>query len=111
MAMIGVGGDGSVQWEVEADNVRTSVSSLEDPRNSGVPRKVKHSGIDEASFDQDFIVSVKKPAGLSSADFLKACNLKTDRRGFTFRVRIQNETKRQLVIEWVRELEVDVQAR
>ena len=97
MGMIGVGGDGSVRWRVHANNTREVATIIHGSKKPGKPRKATQTGIDEASFEQSFKVSVK---GISAKAFLKSAVVRGRKSGFTFKVPIRPRTPKQIVIEW-----------
>jgi len=59
MSPIMVGGDDSVKWAVDGDNVRETDSQIFAPEKSR-PRRLRHTGIDETD-PGDFTVVIKLP--------------------------------------------------
>jgi hypothetical protein len=68
MSPIMVGGDGSVAWKVEANNVREADSKLYPrPDDDYGPRKVVQQGIDETDDNQKFTITIKLPKDEAAA--------------------------------------------
>jgi hypothetical protein len=107
MGVIGVGGDGSVQWLVEAENIREAASVVTSPKKAAGSRKaVRQTGIDEASFDQRFNVSIKVPDGEDPKAFrsalgeAKIVRRKDGSSEIRFEVPIEENTPGQIRVEW-----------
>ena len=106
MSIIGVGGDGSVQWLVEADNIREAASVVTSPKKAGSRKAVRQTGIDEASFDQRFIISIKVPGGEDPKAFRAALGeariVRRKDGGSEIRIELQIEenTPGQIRVEW-----------
>lgn len=78
MAGIDVGGDTSVMWHVEVDNLRSLVPQPPEPEN---PKAHKHIGIDETANGKNFTVTVRLPALVDLPTFVNS--LRTDQKGDT----------------------------
>ena len=78
MSPIMVGGDDSVKWAVDGDNVRETASQIFAPEKSK-PRRLRHVGIDETD-PGDFTVVIKLPKNSGERKaFLKLLTAETKR--------------------------------
>jgi hypothetical protein len=78
MSPIMVGGDDSVKWAVDGDNVRETESQIFAPEKSR-PRRLRHVGIDETD-PGDFTVVIKLPKNSGERKaFLKLLTAETKR--------------------------------
>jgi len=71
MGAVDVGGDTSVRWNVDVDNLRPG-SAKSEPRGE---RGLHQEGIDETDDGEAFTISIKLPKAklVERARFLKAC--------------------------------------
>jgi len=78
MSPIMVGGDDSVKWAVDGDNVRETESRIFDPEKSG-RKRLRHAGIDETD-PGNFTVVIRLPKNSGERKaFLKLLTAETKR--------------------------------
>jgi len=78
MSPIMVGGDDSVKWAVDGENVRETESRIFDPKKSG-RKRLLHAGIDETD-PGNFTVVIKLPKNSGERKaFLKVLTAETKR--------------------------------
>ena len=86
------GGDSSVQWIVDGDNVRRASSTLY-PSERDKPRRLRHDGIDQTDPGEYFTVVIKLPRNSDErAAFIAALKEQMERLGdaLTFRLPIED---------------------
>ena len=92
MALIGVGGDGSVQWRVLANNVK-SASHTHDQQT------VRQNGIAKTVAGQKFRLSFEVSRAMRAA-VVKKLSRSTRARRVTIEIPIKPHSPNQIVITW-----------
>jgi hypothetical protein len=107
MAGIDVGGDTSVMWQVDVDQLRSMIVDAPKP---GQPRRHRHAGIDETDLNQYFTVSIEVPTDpthknnlafalqAASTAIMNAAAGSGSR--FSFPLPIENQNIDQIQIRW-----------
>ena len=103
MAGADIGGDDSVQWTINVDNVRHPTLKQESKGTKGW----RHEGVDDVDLDEKFTVSIKIPS--DSAEFVKTLRDAADEAdrhasqpGFrvSFTLPIEQRNHDQIQIRW-----------
>jgi hypothetical protein len=94
MALIGVGGDGSVQWRVRAGNVK-SASHAHDPKQ----KTVRQKGIAKTVAGQKFKLSFEASRTIRNT-LVKRLSKGRGMRRVTVEIPIRPHSPNQIVITW-----------